>query len=216
LTIGYVDRKEGALALLPFLTDYKGQKDVIVIGLARGGVVTASLVARELKLPLDLLCLRKIGAPHHPELAIGAISKTGDVYLNQDLIDQMGVQDEYLKAEMQKQQFLAKRRESLYHEKLPPEILENKTVILVDDGLATGATMKAAIQFVKSQGASKVIVAVPVGADDSLHEVSELADDVVCPLIPPFFQAVGQFYEEFDQVEDEEVIQILNKVKNEK
>lgn len=180
-----------------------------MIGLARGGIVTAAAIAKELKVPLDIICIRKIGAPHNPELAIGAIGSNGQMFLNEDLINYLNPSKTYLHEEMERQKSLAKAREEAYHKAYPEMSVKGKTVILADDGLATGATMKAACAKMKKDGASKIVVAVPVAAPDSFEEIKLECDEAVCIDTPPFFQAVGQFYEDFSQVEDDEVISIL-------
>lgn len=186
-----------------------GLQNALVIGLARGGIVTAAAVAKELKVPLDIICIRKLGSPQNPELAIGAIGSGGQTFINQNLIDYLDVPASYLQQEMEQQKALAKQREESYHKVYPEKDVKGKTVILVDDGLATGATMQAAVITMKNKGALKVIVAVPVAAPDSLLGIKKVCDEVIAIDAPPFFQAVGQFYEEFSQVEDEEVISIL-------
>jgi putative phosphoribosyl transferase len=162
-----------------------------------------------LQVPLDVICIRKIGAPHNPELALGAIGSNGQVFLNEDLIGYLHVPLPFLETEMGRQKALAKAREDAYHKAYPERAVNGKTVILVDDGLATGATMQAAIAKMKKDGAARIIVAVPVAAPDSLEQIKLLCDEAVCLDAPPFFRAVGQFYDDFSQVEDDEVISIL-------
>ena len=205
----FQDRQSAGKMLLPLLNKYKGDPNAIVLGLPRGGVVLAYEVAKGLQLPLDVICLRKIGAPHNLELAIGAIDSSGKGYFNEDIISQLGVSPEYIKRIIEKEKQVAHQRESLYRKGRLKLDLEDKTVLLVDDGLATGATMKAAVEAVKSAGAAKVIVVVPVGPPDTIQELNEMADEVLFLDSPAFFSAVGQFYNSFDQVEDDEVIKLL-------
>lgn len=207
----FKDREQAGELVAKKLEKYRQSKDVVVIGLARGGVVVAASIAKILKLPLDVICIRKIGAPNNPELAIGAIGSSGDVFLNEDLISYLNVPPSFLQAEMQRQKALAKAREEIYHKSFPAVSLKEKIVILVDDGLATGATMQAAIAKMKKEGALRVIVAVPVAAPDSWEQIKPLSDEAICLDTPHFFQAVGQFYDNFSQVEDGEVIAILNR-----
>lgn len=206
----FKNRHDAGIKLANALLKYQKTEDTVVIGLPRGGVVTAFEIAASLGLPLDVVCPRKIGAPCNPELAIGAVTETGAGFFNDGLISQLSVSQEYLKAEIAKERKESAHRTSLFRKNRPPLHLENKTVILVDDGLATGATMKAAIQWVKNQKPSHLIVAVPVAPQDSLLEIENLADVVVCLYVPSLFYAVGQFYENFNQTSDEEVIKLLD------
>jgi putative phosphoribosyl transferase len=208
------DRKDAGKQLAPLLKHYTKHPDAIVIGLPRGGMVIAHEIASNLSLPLDLICPRKLGAPNNPELAIGAISAQGDVYFNADIIEQLNVSEEYLQRVMQKEQRVAQEREHLFRNKKPPLQVANKIVILVDDGLATGATMKAAIHWAQAQKAKKIIVAVPVSPPNTLFEIQALASEVYCIESPPNFSAVGQFYERFPQTSDEEVLQIMDTTSN--
>ena len=203
------DRYEAGRKLVPALKKYENQKDAIVIGLPRGGVVTAYEVARHLHLPLDIVCPRKVGSPYNPELAIGAVTHTGACFFNDDIIRQLEVSKDYMAREVAKEKKVSEQRQQTYRKGRPPLDIKGKIVILVDDGLATGATMKAAIQWVRSEKANQVVVAVPVSPPETLVEVEAMADDVVCLYAPPFFQAVGQFYENFSQTTDEEVLQLL-------
>ena len=203
------DRVEAGELLAHALKAYDKNPKAIVLGLPRGGVVTAYAVAKKLTLPLDILSLRKIGAPQNPELALGAVSATGEIFLNEDLISHLGVPEGALASKIKSERERALERYERFRKGREPLHLEGKTVILVDDGLATGATMQAAILTAKAQGAARVVLAVPVAAPESLEEVKDNADEEVCLNTPFFFQAVGQFYEDFSQVEDEEVISLL-------
>lgn len=206
------NRQTAGRQLAGHLSDYKENKEAIVLGLPRGGVVVAYEIAKELHLPLDVTCPRKIGAPFNPEYAIGAITETGQGILNQEVIDQLDVSDTYLQQEIEVQKQLAQRRLKLFRKDKPPRVLKGKIVILVDDGLATGATMKAAIYSAKHEGAKKVVVAIPVSPVDTLNEIREMVDEVVCLDTPAFFQAIGQFYRDFTQVDDEEVVELLHRI----
>jgi putative phosphoribosyl transferase len=207
----FENRQDAGKKLALALEKYKNQKDLIVIGLPRGGVVLAYEVALFLKAPLDVVCPRKVGAPFNPELAIGAVTETGEGFFNEDLIRSVGVSPQYIEKESAKEQERARMRLALFRKGRPPLDFKNKTVIIVDDGIATGATMKAAIQAVKKQKAKKVVVAVPVSPPDTAAEVKEMCDDFICLDTPWLFQAVGQFYREFNQTEDEEVVDLLSK-----
>lgn len=207
--MGFYDRKEAGKKLAIALKKYKRNPDSVVIGLPRGGVVLAFEVAHALELPLDVIFPRKVGAPGNPELAIGAVTETGEGVFNQDLIQMLGVPEAFIEAEVEKEKQVAMRRLSVYRKVKKKVPLEDKTVILVDDGLATGATMQASIQSVRAEGAAKIIVAVPVSPVDTKKEIEEMVDEVVVLETPPFFQAIGQFYVDFGPTEDEEVIALL-------
>lgn len=205
----FIDRSDAGKKLAIQLKKYRNKENVIVIGLARGGIVTAFEVAQALHLPLDVMCPRKIGAPRNAELALGAISETGLGFFNEELIKHLGVRDDWLKQECAKEQERSRSRLALFRKNRPPLALENKTIILVDDGLATGATMKAAICCLQGQKTAKIVVAVPVSPLTTLDEIRKLCNECVCLDTPWFFQGVGQFYENFTQIEDEEVVALL-------
>ena len=188
---------------------YSGE-DVVVLALPRGGVVVGYEVAKALGAELEVLVSRKLGSPGNPELGIGAIAEDGSLYLNQDLINKLGVSSDYLSKEIEKQLSELRRRVKLYRGDRPIPSLEGKIAILVDDGLATGATMFASIEMVKKMNPSKLVVAVPVAPEETVAEVEKLVDEVVCLATPfPFF-AIGQFYEDFSQTSDEEVLALLS------
>lgn len=205
------DRQDAGKKLAFLLKEYDRKKNAVVIGLPRGGVVTAFEIAQYLHLPLDVICPRKIGAPFNPELAIGAVTHNGALYLNDDLIEPLGIDKNYIETEGANQKKESERRMQLFRKNKPPLDVKGKTVILVDDGLATGATMKAAIFCIKSLEAKKIVGAIPVAPRDSLFEVKQLADEVFCLYTPDSFMAVGQFYEFFNQTSDEEVIELLSR-----
>jgi predicted phosphoribosyltransferase len=192
------------------LLQYKEQPHTIVIGVPRGGVVVAAAIARALKLPLDIIVTRKIGAPDYEELAIGAITEDGSVMLNQPLVDAYSISEQYISEQVRRQVVEAQRRLRLYRGKRAPLDLHHTTVLLVDDGLATGYTMLAAIASAKAKGAKKIIVVVPVAPPDTIETIRQQVDDVVVLSTPHWFGALGGFYEEFDQVEDDEVKQFLS------
>lgn len=204
------DRRDAGKRLAPLVAQYRHQKNAVVIGLPRGGVVTAYEIAQFLELPLDVICPRKVGAPHNPELALGAVTESGKGFFNEELISQLNVSKEYLKEEIEKEKMRAAMRLSLYRKGRPTLDFQGKTVIIVDDGLATGATMKAAILAIKTEKAAKIVVAVPVSPPDTAAEIREMVDEFVCIDTPWFFQAVGQFYKQFGQTEDDEVIALLS------
>jgi putative phosphoribosyl transferase len=206
----FYDRQDAGQKLAILLKKYKKAKDTIVVGLPRGGVITAFEVAKYLDLSLDVICPRKIGAPFNPELAIGAITHSGALYLNEDIVQQLGISRSYIEKESADQRRESERRMQLFRKNRPPLESKDKTIILVDDGLATGATMKAALFCMRALGAKKIVCAVPVGPRDSLFELQQLADEVFCLYTPDSFMAVGQFYTLFNQTTDDEVIELLS------
>lgn len=210
----FFDRKDAGAKLAACMPAYKGDKNAIILGLPRGGVVVAYEVAKALHLPLDVICPRKIGAPFNPEFAVGAITETGQGIFDMGVIARLGISEEYLRDTIETEKKRAQQRLQAFRKDRPPRDLKGKTVILIDDGLATGSTMKAAIMSVKAEGASKVVVAVPVSPEDTHDEIAATVDDMICLATPPFFQAIGQFYNDFSQVEDDTVIEILKSVRH--
>ena len=204
------DRTEAGKLLVDKLGELKG-KDVVVLAVPRGGAVVAAEVARALRAPLDLIIPRKVGAPGNPELAIGAVTQDGAAIVDKDMIRMLAVSEKYLREEVQRQVEEVRRRMKMYRGERPYPKLKDKVVVIVDDGVATGYTMRAAIQSVRKHGPASVWVAVPVGPPESIQELSREADKVVCLKKPEPFFAIGQFYEMFEQVEDEELIQILQR-----
>jgi putative phosphoribosyl transferase len=179
--------------------------DTVVLGIPRGGVIVAAEVARSLGARLDVAVARKLPAPGHPELGIGAVTPSGGLYLDAALIHRLGVGDRYLKAVIEQERIEAQRRESAFHGDRPAPAIAGKVVIVVDDGLATGATMRAALRALRQAGPRRLIAAAPVGSPEACHALRAEADEVVCPLEVPDFQAVGWFYEDFAQTSDDDV-----------
>lgn len=206
----FKDRRDAGMQLAACLVSYKGQRDVIVLGLARGGMVTAAEVASVLGAPLNVIVVRKVGAPGNPELALGAIAEHGEGIFNEHLIGLLGVSASEIKQEVERQKKILKERLTLYRGNSPAPDLKGKTVILVDDGIATGASMRVAIKSVRAAGAKKIVMAVPVGAPESLRKMHGEADEIVCLHSPIIFEAVGSFYRVFDQTSDEEVVRLLS------
>jgi len=207
----FKNRVEAGQKLAETLGKFKDAKDTIILSLPRGGVVVGYEVARALNLPLDIVVPRKIGAPGNPEFAIGAITEQGVGIFEEMAIGAYGITESYLQNEIKKEKAEAKRRLKLYRDARLPLDLKNKTVILVDDGLATGLTMRAAIKTVKKLGANKIIVTVPVTSPEAAELVKKEVDEIIYLEAPAFFGAVGSFYEEFGQTTDEEVIELLKK-----
>jgi putative phosphoribosyl transferase len=206
----YRDRTDAGQQLAEQLTPYRDRKDVLVLGLPRGGVPVAYEVSKALNVPLDVYLVRKLGAPGQEELAMGAIATGGVMVLNHDVIRELGITDEMTRAiSMREWQELA-RREGLYRGARPLPEVAGKTVILVDDGLATGFTMRAAIAALKKQGPAHMVVAVPVAAAQTADELATEVDKVVCLYTPNQFYAVGLWYGDFRPVTDEQVHTLLN------
>jgi predicted phosphoribosyltransferase len=191
---------------------YAGRDDVIVLALPRGGVPVGYEVAQALNVPLDVYLVRKLGVPGWPELAMGAIATGGVVVLNEDVVHQFQIPDAQIDAVAAIEREELQRRDRIYREGLPPSDLHDRTVILVDDGLATGSTMRAAIAALRRQGPARIVVAVPVGASATCAEFRTQADEVVCAMTPEPFQAVGLWYSDFTQTTDEEVRDLLRHV----
>lgn len=189
----------------------KKYKNPIVLSIPRGGVVIGHEIAKDLNCKHDVIIARKLGAPNNSELAIGAVTAEGDLYLDEALIEKMGVDHKYILGEQERQMKEAERREEIYRGGRKKIKTKGKTVIIVDDGLATGATMEAAVRSVKRGGAKKVVVAVPVAPADTEERYIKLGIDIVVLYSPESFWAIGQFYQDFPQVSDEEVIELLKR-----
>jgi predicted phosphoribosyltransferase len=191
------------------LRRYADRDDVTLLALPRGGVPVGYQVARALRVPFDVFVVRKLGVPGHEELAMGAIASGGVRLVNHEVVDALGIPDRVIDSVAQAEQAELDRRERLYRDTRPPTNLANKTVILVDDGLATGSTMRAAVQAVRQQRPGRVIVAVPVGAVETCAELGREADEVVCVRMPEPFVAVGLWYRDFTPTSDNEVRALL-------
>jgi len=205
----FANRQEAGRLLAAELTRYADRDDAIVLGLPRGGVPVAAEVARALRLPLDVLVVRKLGAPGQEELAIGAIGEGGVRVVNEQLVRNLGLDDGDINRIAAKEERELRRRVSAYRGRHEALAVEDKIVLLVDDGVATGATMRAGLQALKAAGAARVIAASPVGAADAVAVLEEDADEVVVLQTPEWFSAVGQWYEDFGQTTDDEVRGIL-------
>ncbi len=203
------DRIDAGRVLAERLSQYRG-KSPVVLGIPRGGVVVAAEIARQLEGSLDVVVARKLGAPGSPELAVGAVTADGGRFLNDDIIRMLGVSQEYLESVTALQMAEARRREEWLRNLRPAVPLGGRVAILVDDGLATGATMRAAVRSVRQHRPAKLVVGAPVGSRDACATLSKEADEVVCPYQPEPFGAVGFFYQRFDPVEDDEVKALLD------
>ncbi|MFY9552334.1 MAG: phosphoribosyltransferase family protein [Thermoanaerobaculia bacterium] len=205
------DRREAGLLLARELRQYANRPDVVVLGLPRGGVPVAFEVATALNVPLDVFLVRKLGLPGHEEFAIGALASGGLRVLNLPLIKAYSIPEQELAKLMAREKAELERREREYRAGLPPLEVAGKTVILVDDGLATGASMQAAVMALKQARPARVVVAVPVAPPEACEALRSLADEVVCALTPEPFQAVGRWYGDFEQTTDGEVKALLER-----
>ena len=204
----FKNRREAGEALAEELSDLKGQ-DPLILGIPRGAVPMAAVVADELDGELDVVIVRKLGAPGNPELAIGSVTEEGKAIVNEDFARRTGASQEYIEREKQRQMERIEERKRVYREVRPKASMEGRIVVIVDDGFATGATMKAALESARSENPEKLIAAGPVGAQDTCRDMGDYADEVVCLRAPSFFGAVGAFYRDFGQVSDEEVLEVL-------
>jgi predicted phosphoribosyltransferase len=205
----FADRAEAGQLLAEKLLDYAGRDDVIVLGLPRGGVPVAFEVAQRLGAPLDVFIVRKLGVPGFEELALGAIASGGVRVLNQDVARSLPNVEEALESITARETAELQRREQSYRDGRAAPELRGRTVILVDDGLATGATMRAAVEALRRRDVARIVVAAPVGAPETCRELQDEVDEIVCAMAPEYFQAVGQYYENFSQTSDEEVRELL-------
>jgi predicted phosphoribosyltransferase len=211
----FADRREAGRELARLLPASVRTGDVVVLALPRGGVPVAYEIAHALGAPLDVFLVRKLGTPGHPELAMGAIASGGIRVLNDEVVRQLDIRPELIDAVAEREQGELARREAAYRQGRPMPSLGNRTVILVDDGLATGSTMKAAVEAVKQEHPARVIVAVPVGAAETCRALADMADEVICARLPRSFSAVGQWYQDFTQTTDDEVTELLEKIRPE-
>lgn len=205
------DRFDAGQRLAEKLRRYADRPDVLVLALPRGGVPVAFEVADALGAPLDLFLVRKLGVPGRGELAMGAIATGGIRVVNPDVVGPLAIPDEIIDAVAAEEQRELERRERAYRGDRPPPDVQGRTVILVDDGLATGSTMRAALAALRRQQPARVVVAVPVGAAEACTELEGLADEVVCVRTPEPFRAVGLWYDDFSQTTDEEVHDLLSR-----
>lgn len=207
----FQDRTDGGRLLATELSEYANRPDVIVLALPRGGVPVGFEVARALDAPLDVFIVRKLGAPGHRELAMGALASGGVRVINDDVVDAYQIAPEVIDEVTAEEQHELERRERLYRGRRPPVRVAGQTVIVVDDGLATGSTMRAAVAALRKMNPARIIVAVPTAAPQTCAEFRELADDCICVITPDPFYAVGLWYNDFSQTTDEEVCELLER-----
>jgi predicted phosphoribosyltransferase len=208
--LAFRDRRAAGRELAARLSEYKDRADVVVLALPRGGVPVAYEIARALGAPLDLFLVRKLGLPGHRELAMGAIASGGVRVLNEDVVKWYGVSARVIDEVTREEQIELERREQAYRDGRAAVDLQGRTVLLVDDGLATGSTMKAAVHAVRAHAPARIVVAVPVGAPDTCREFANIADEIVCLRTPDPFAAVGLWYRDFSETTDEEVRILLH------
>jgi putative phosphoribosyl transferase len=204
----FAGRNQAGKLLAGHLTKFRGQNGV-VLGIPRGGVIIAVRIADELKMDFDVVLSHKLGAPYNPELAIGAICEDGTFFVNKEIASQTGADENYIRTEKTKQLQRMTDRVKQYRKILPKTDLHDKVVIITDDGIATGASMQAAAWAVRRENPKKIVLAIPVGPEDSVMDISKDADEVICLHAPPYFAALSQFYLEFEQVEDSTLLEIL-------
>ncbi len=207
----FLDRVDAGKQLAQRLLQYAGRDDVIVLGIPRGGVPVAFEVAQALHAPLDILLVRKLGTPGEKELAMGAIASGGVRILNEEVIRDLGINGAEISAVIAEQETELKRREDLFRGVRPPISVQDKVAILVDDGIATGSSMLAAIDALRSLHPKKIVVATPVAPPQANARMKRTADEFVCVSVPEWFFAIGEFYSSFPQTEDEEVRNLLNR-----
>jgi len=204
----FSDRVVAGNRLASALMDYAGG-DAVILAIPRGGVVVGYEVAHKLKLRLDIIVPRKIGAPHNPELAIGAVTEDGTIMLDHRLVEYLGVSESYIEGECDRQRLEIKRRLKRYRGDAPYPNLKGRVVIIVDDGIATGSTIRAALASIRKKDPKSVVIAVPVAPPSSIRDLEKEADRVICLSTPEPFFAIGQFYRDFLQTSDEEVKRLL-------
>lgn len=207
----FKDRLHAGNALAHVLDAYAGRADVVVLALPRGGVPVGYAVARELDVDLEVLVVRKLGAPGQEELAIGAVASGGIRVIHHDLVAELRIPPDYVEALAARKMAEVAQRDELFHGGRPPVLLAGRVAIVVDDGIATGATMESAVKALHQAGLARVVVAVPVGAADAVHALRPLVDHLVCLTVPEPFFAIGSWYDDFDQTSDAEVIDLLRK-----
>jgi len=204
----FKDRFDAGKKLAEQLQEYKNNPQAIILAIPRGALAIGAVLSQQLQLPLDVIFTKKIGYPGNPEYAIGALS-VDNVIIDKRALEFSGALEAYLKQEIESIRTALKERSALYHGTRQPPSLENKIVIITDDGIATGKTLEATIDLIKKQHPAKIIIAVPVGAKEAIHALKKKVDEVVCLEIPDNFLSVAQWYERFEQVDDEQAIQLL-------
>ena len=206
----FTNRADAGSQLAARLSAYASRSDVIVLALPRGGVPVAAEVATRLHAPLDVFLVRKLGAPGQPELAIGAIAAGGAEVLSRELIEELDIPTGVVQQVIARERIELNRRDRAFRGDRPPPVVRGRIVLLVDDGLATGATMEAAVIALRRLEPVRIVVAVPVASSQACERLRKLADELVCVAVPPLFSAVGQWYDDFSQTTDDEVRRLLD------
>lgn len=207
-SIPFKDRNDAGRKLAGALEHFTSRRDTIIIALPRGGAPVAYEIAQKLHLPMDIFPVRKLGVPGHEELAMGALAPDGQYYLNDNITSSLGVSPKAIELTINKENKELSRRNQLYRHGMPFPVIKGKTVIIIDDGMATGATMQVAAQSLRHAGAGYIVVAIPVAPEDACLVLEQYADELICLERPSSFSSVGEWYQEFNQVSDEEVIKI--------
>lgn len=207
----FSDRREAGRRLAPLLQEHAGRDDVVVLALPRGGVPVAWEIATALRVPLDVFAVRKLGVPGHEELAMGAIGTGGSEVIDSVLVNQLRISRDALLTVVERERSELRRQQALYRGERPLPDLAGMTVLLVDDGIATGASMSAAIEALRQRQPRRIVVAVPVAPEETCRRLRRQADEVVCCRMPDDFGGVGAWYENFDQVSDDEVRRLLRR-----
>lgn len=208
--MGFADRTDAGQRLGTELTE-RGIDSDIVLAIPRGGLPLGRAVADALDRPLDIVVAKKIGAPHNPEYAIGAVASDQSVWLNEDAIGTLDIDSEYLETQREEMAAAAREKAQRYRRDQGPPSIDGQTVLIVDDGVATGATVRACIDRVTNAGADRIVLAVPVGSPQTIDDLRSIVDEVVCLETPSSFRAVGQFYDRFEQVNDEQAMTYLDR-----
>jgi len=204
----FQDRQEAGRLTAAELSVYRN-KGAVVLGIPRGGIIIAAEIARELNAGLDIVISRKLRTPGQEELAMGSLSENGKIFLNENVVQALGISMTFIEREKEIQATEIARRSAVIRKAVPKIPVKGKIAIVTDDGVATGATTQAALWAVRQEMPARLIAAVPVGAEDTLRQLADAADEIICLRAPPFFAAVGQYYRQFNQVEDDEVVQVL-------
>jgi putative phosphoribosyl transferase len=209
-TLIFEDRVQAGKLLAERLKKY-ATKDSVVLAIPRGGVVVGYEIAKELDIPLDVVIIKKLGAPGNPELAIGAVTRDGATYINRKVAEMVGADEWYIRNIIEKKLEEVVEREKIYRSGRPPVDIADKNVIIVDDGVATGSTLIAAIRALRGQNPGKMISAIPVVPPDVVEQIDDVSDETIYLMAPDIFFAVGQFYHRFEQTTDDEVVELLKK-----
>jgi predicted phosphoribosyltransferase len=207
----FSDRADAGRILASKLTNYKGRTDTVILALPRGGIPVAYEIGKELGVPVDVFVVRKLGVPGQEELAMGAIATGGMRIINYDVVEQLGINQETIDAVTDQERKELRRREQLYRGERPPREIRGRSVILVDDGIATGSTMRAAIAALRQLGPARIVVAVPVASPETCQQIGAEVDEIICAATPQSLHAISQGYERFEQTTDEEVRDLLGR-----